>query len=142
MLAALVVVVALPWLVSSDAGRSWLLSVPRSVFVWITLTAAAMVGLLAGVHLLGSKFQTGAAVLVATPFFQALVFVALDRIFILLAHRTAVPMSQARLGRRPDGRRWWPDAAFRALTTMALARGGVLLCASFGVEFPSRYGGR
>jgi hypothetical protein len=142
MLVALLVVVALPWLVSSDAGRSWLLSVPRGVFVWIALAAAAIVGLLAGVHLLSSKIETGAAVLVATPFFQALLFVAIDRLFILLAHRTPVPMSQARRGRRPDGRRWWPDVAFWALTTIALVGGAELLCASFGVEFPSRYSGR
>jgi hypothetical protein len=117
MLVALLVVAALPWLVSNDAGRSWLLRVPRGVFVWLTLTAAAIVGLLARVHLLGSKVQTGAAVLAATPFFQALVFVAVDRLFMLLAHRTPVPMSQARGGRRPDGRRWCPDAAFWALTS-------------------------
>lgn len=141
MLVAALVVVALPWLVSSDAGRSWLLSAPRGVFVWTMLTAAAIVGLLAGTHLLGNKIQTGAAVLVATPFFQALAFVAIDRLFILLAHRAPVPMSQGRRGRRPDGRRWWPDATFWALTTIALTGGAVFLCASFGVEFPSRYGG-
>lgn len=137
MLVALLVVMVLPWLVSSDAGRSWLLSVPRGVFVWTTVTAAAIVGLLAGAHLLGSKIETGAAVLVATPFFQALAFVALDRLFSLLAHRVPVPMSQARRGRR-----WWPDVAFWALTTIALTGGAGFLCASFGVEFPSRYGGR
>jgi hypothetical protein len=142
MLIALLVVVALPSVVSSDTGRSWLLSAPRGVFVWITLTAAAMVGLLAGAHMLGNNIQIGAAVLVATPFFQALVFVAIDRLFILLAHRTPVPMSQARRGRRPDGRRWWPDLVFWALTTIVLTTGAVLLCASFGVEFPSRHAGR
>jgi hypothetical protein len=135
---SMLVVLIVPFLVTLDSGRSWLLSSPRCVFVWIMLTAAAAVGLLERVHLLGANVSTGRAVLVATPFLQAVVFVVANWLFGTMNHRPPVPMEQARRGRRPDGRLWWPDMMFWALVTFGTMGGAVILCASFGVEFPSR----
>ena len=135
----MLVVLIVPSLVTLDSGRGWLLSAPRCVFVWIMLTVAAVVGLLEGLHLLGGNVSAGRTVLVATPFLQAVVFVAADWLFRTLTHRPPVPMEQARRGKRPDGRRWWPDTIFWAFVTFGTIGGSVVLCASFGVELPSRY---
>lgn len=134
---ALATVLAVPLLVASHSGRNWLTHRARSERIWVPIVTAAVLGALFAFGVSRHSVGVGAAVLVATPLMQAIVFVAADRAFQLLAGRVPVSFDQAPHGRREDGRRHWPDAIFWVTVWMALIAGGVFLCAHLDIEFPS-----
>jgi hypothetical protein len=133
---ALLVVGLVPMLVTSQTGRDWFFLAKYREYAWGFLATLAIMGAAAVFRGFG---RIGTGVLAATPLLQALVFVAADRLFQLLAGRVPVAFDEARRGRRPDGGRYWVDKSFWAAIFIALLFGAVFLCRSFDIEFPSRH---
>lgn len=80
---ALATVLAVPLLVASDSGRNWLAHRARSERVWVVIVTAAVLGVLFAFGVFRHSVGMGAAVLVATPLIQGIMFVAVDRAFQL-----------------------------------------------------------
>jgi len=136
---AMIVVVFVPWLAISKNGRGWFVTPPRAVFLWLMLGAATVVGLLGWLGVWPRPAQTGSAILVCTPVLQALVYVSGDGLFRWMMKRPPWSYDDVRYRRRSDPRPPWPDRIFWPIMVLGLIAGGIVLCASYGVEFPSRH---
>ena len=134
------IVCALPTLVLYRPGRGWLLGSPFSRSVWSVLGAAALVGVLGLENVFPNATPPSDFLLIATPLLQALAFVLLDWLFGLGFGRAPVSYDEARYGHTPEGEIYWLDRMFWLVVLLGMTAGGLILCVSFGVKFPSRSG--
>jgi hypothetical protein len=136
---AMIVVLIVPWLAITKKGRAWFVTAPQAVFFWLILATAAGVGLLGWLGKWPRPVEIGSAILVGTPVLQALAYVTGDGLFRWIMKRPPWSYDAVRYRRRSDAAAPWPDRIFWLLMFLGLIAGGVILCASYGVEFPSRY---
>jgi hypothetical protein len=137
---SLIVLAAVPILITYNSGPQWLSISPRAIGVWILLAAVAAAGLLRGPWFVPSApISTGGIVLFSAPLLQAVIFVILYRVFHVLVHRPPVSFNAVSYRRRGDGHNYVADSIFWAITFITVFVGVLLVCFHFGVEFPSRH---
>jgi xanthosine utilization system XapX-like protein len=129
------VVLAVPLLVASRVGRGWLVGDRYRDYVWTVLATLAVVGTVSSLVVVSIPVPPRVAVVIVTPVLQALVFVALDRLFLVCVGRAPVSFSEARWGRPMS--RYWVDKSFWLFAFIGVIGGGVILCSYFDVDFPA-----
>ena len=137
---SLIVLIAVPVLVQSKSGPSWLMGLPYAPGIWLFLAGVAATGILRGTWFdSGGRMGTSGIALFVAPLVQALIFVMLYRFFAFFARRPPVSFDDARNGRSATGDRHIWDIVFWLVTYIIVLLGVCMICFHFGVEFPSRH---
>ena len=136
---SLFVLVVVPLLVTSRSGRDWLMKWPLAVGPWGLLVAVAAAGISRGPWFAApAPISTGGIALFAAPLVQAILFVILHGIFVVVLHRRPASFNAVRYRHRDEVHNA-SDAIFWAFVFLTMFIGVLGVCFYFGVELPSRH---
>jgi hypothetical protein len=136
---SLFVLVGVPLLITSKSGPDWLLKWPLALGPWFLLVAVAAAGISRGALFASpALISLGGIALFAAPLVQAILFVILYRMFVVVVHRRPASFNAVRYRPRDEVHNT-SDAIFWSVVFLSIFVGILVFCFSLGVELPSRH---